>query len=948
MFVTAGDRVVFELFAYKQKIHKVSENCTHPGSCEYFIRNRDGHGDCIIINGTNFDCINHSPIWNDCENIKIIVIILSDLDALPDHFESFSNSIDLVSLQNNRFTSFPEVLLKMPKIKHLVLFGNQVSRYPEDLAKLTKLERVKLGSNKIQSLPNIFGSFKFLTDVMLNNNDLTRLPPSFADLKHLKRLDLSDNRFTCIPTPLLGLPKLKFLYMHYNRIHKLSPLNDIDGSRTYKLLTRLEKLTIRGNPVYIQQRYENSNILFKEEREKFFELDQIPGPIPKALRVLVLGRSGAGKTSIVDALSFDKYVTPILEVNPEPTIGIKQFSIPFKMKDKDNKDVIIELRLWDFAGQESYLMMNSLFVTNGTLIWIAVNFNEYNEKSEKSFNEHVGTCLQQVITSMTKAVKPVVWVIGTHTDKCSQSEICTKQAHIKKRIELEYEAFEKKIEEELETLKNMESNNEYQNRSPCCVNKTIRNLEELKQNKMSAFMKNNLKIICLNNTYGFSGYEDLRENLTRIPKLPSFQWLSVQLTIEQQKTCDQLRQKAEDKLYRGEAPVSSKDDDLFNRVRNEDDFFKYLHQTGEILISKSDANETVLLHTEWLINLLKKVFHHNFEAMIYEKQKAGMFHCLREKEVVDYVRHKKTKGIVSEKLLNELWKLKEKKNNLYEFLKSCGIMYKIAGNQHLDPPGYLFPWLASIEKKFFQQPAPSISAHDSHILVSYGFSPCIPTCFIQELAANCQINEPGISINKTYKNAFTMHTTREFTDISAIVSSMQEKKSLCGEVHLRVTCSGASQNAHHKLWFVMMKIIKEMEAMLASWAFYSSLQRKVHCQFCEDQTWNLVIKEHTSEAATKSALEFPYMCQICTQKSKSCLMAPPSDLLLKKKEYIDRDEYCLGIQPQSPNSNNASNTITVFPTPSTQDRNTLTTVTVNPPYMNVDVHEQLLKESFQK
>ncbi len=910
-FITAGDRVVLELFECKQKICKVEKS---GASCEYFIRYRDGHSDCIVINGGNIECITDSTIWDQCENIKTIMIILSDLDTLPDGLEKFADSIELVCLQHNKFTTFPRVLLKLPKVRHLVLFGNRVSIYPgEDLIRLAKLERVKLGSNKIKSLPNVFASFEFLTDMMLDNNFLARLPPSFADLKQLERLDLTNNCFTCIPNPLLELLKLKFLYMRYNRIHRLSPLEDEDGGKTHKLLKRLKILSLRGNPVYIQLNYEAGVTVFEKEREKFGELDQIPGPVPKALRVLVLGKSGAGKTSIVDALSLEKYVTPILEANHDPTIGIKQFSMPLKMKDKADKDVIIELRLWDFAGQESYLMMNSLFVTDGTLIWIAVNFNEYDEKSEKSFNQHIGIWLQQVMTAMTKTVKPVVWIICTHTDRCTRNQIDTKRAHINERIKQEFEEFEKKIDKELSELRKIEHTQQYRNRSPFRVHKSISNLEELKRSEASAFITNNLQINCLNSNYGFSGYDNLLKYINLIPQMPSFEWLSVQLTIEQQKAGDRLRQKAEEMLSRGEAPILSKHDDLFDGIRDDEDFFKYVHQIGEILVSKSGLSETVLLHTEWLINLLQKVFHHDFEAVMHEKLKTGLFRCMDQEEVEKHLRRIRATGIVSDRLLEELWGLKEKMNEVTQFLESCGIMYKIAGSP--DSPGYLFPWL--MVKKQFEQPTPKLTNQDTHIRVCYRFFPCVPTCFIQELAVHCQRALQKVSIEEIHQNAFIMQTKKDSYDISVTVFTVQQDQSLCGKVYLLVASDVVQdiEGLAPSLWFIMMQIIKEMEAMLASWAFYSSLQRSVYCTSCGSHYWSLEIKKDDSHIDSKS-LSYPYKCDIlrCKETSPTCLMVPPTDLLIQQDEYTDRDVR-YGYQPQSSlPEKNAS----VFTTPTTQ------------------------------
>ena len=366
--------IIEEMLTYKQKLVRINKG--EENECDCFMRYNDGGCYSLTISGTRLTSITDPEIWAACKNLKIVILLKNELNELPEELKEFSSTIELVCIQHNNFTKVPEIIYKqLLNVKHLNLHGNQILEFPPDMKNLVNLERLKFGFNRLNSLPDIFGSFKFLTEITFYYNNLTRLPPSFAQLEQLESIDLTDNSFTCVPAPLLSLKNLKILYMEWNRIQRLTPLEDHEGIGTFKLLTRLKSLKLKGNPIYeylLPHLDRHSLLKVVTDSSIFSELHQIL--IQRALRVLVLGSCGAGKTSIVEALTSGKYVTPTSEAHHDHTVGIKRYSIPMHMKDNYGKDLVIELRLWDFAGERSYIMMNNLFLTEGTLVWIAVNF----------------------------------------------------------------------------------------------------------------------------------------------------------------------------------------------------------------------------------------------------------------------------------------------------------------------------------------------------------------------------------------------------------------------------------------------------------------------------------------------------------------------------------------------------------------------------------------------
>ena len=845
----------------------------------------DGTCYSLTISGTELTSITDTEIWRLCKNLKIVILLMNELDSLPaKELLNYASTIELVCVQNNKFIAVPPIIYKLTNIKHLNLHGNQISTFPSELQSLKHLERLKFGYNNLYSLPNIFSGFKCLIEIAFNNNFLTRLPPSFAELTRLESIDLTNNSFTCIPAPLLKLPDLKSIYMRFNRIHRLCPLEDIEGTDTYALLLKLVTLSLRGNPIYIRLKFLTDKTKALENvRANFIKLGQIPGPTTKALRVLVLGSCGAGKTSIVDALRFGKYVTPTSEEHHDHTVGIDRFSIPVKMKTRDAKDFIVELRLWDFAGERSYIMMNDLFITDGTLIWIAVNFLRY-ECTLESFQLYVANWLQQV---MTKNVMPIVWIIGTHTDKCTLQDTRDKAEHIRGMIEDECKLFRKELKNELETLKTIELTSKYGNRSPKCVQKNIKHLNVVNKNSVPCFVLHNLKVLHLTNTHTLSGFANLKDNLACSLDNDSFAHLTLPLTINQQKAADVLRYETEKLLSDGQAPILEKSRVLkiiknvlgpHSSDKEAASFLKYLHQAGHLL----DCDSTdVIMDVDWLIDLLKQVFHHDFSAMVAEKKRMFAFNQLTDESIQRAINVQKKSAIVEQPLLKALWPLNPKVFiDLVKLLQTYGLAYETT-----DPSGYLFPWLVTESSPSVLPP--TLSGFESRIMVLYEFSPCLPICFLQQLAVKCKEN---VSIKNVRTNSFIVYESNivdeskdEIATHTVLVSIRHEKH--CGQIKLYATTDRSKDKSFVKdLWFMVMQIVKKMENLLCNWTFYSKFQRKVCCPLCTASFIDLQIQRQF-EQERRQVRE----CYKCASKIPPGYIVPPAEYQIPVDRFVDQD-----------------------------------------------------------
>lgn len=132
--------------------------------------------------------------------------------------------------------------------------SEKLTELPESLGQLTQLQMLRVDWNKVRSIPEWIGGLGELHDLRFYENDVTTLPDSLRNLKRLSTLVLMEN-------PKLGIP----------------------DEITRKYQTGAQEIL----QYYFSTRGEQGRAL-------------------REVKLIVVGRGGAGKTSLVRRLGGNK------------------------------------------------------------------------------------------------------------------------------------------------------------------------------------------------------------------------------------------------------------------------------------------------------------------------------------------------------------------------------------------------------------------------------------------------------------------------------------------------------------------------------------------------------------------------------------------------------------------------------------------------------------------
>lgn len=254
-----------------------------------------------------------------------------------DPLTSLTNLKSLI-LRNNQLTDISP-LTSLVGLQSLTLRFNEL-RDISPLSSLTRLQSLDLGYNNISTISSL-SSLTELQSLDLSNNQLSNIN-TLSALTDLKSLNLTDNMIREISLPLLEDLNLEL---------ELDVNNDMLG-----------KIGLRVNPLEIPPLE-----VLKQGREFSIEFLRSKDKQPlNECKVIIIGRGGAGKTSLQKRLTDQPF-----DPSESQTHGIRKMVWSDGIKAADGEPITINF--WDFGGQEIQQALHQFFYTRNALYILVLN-----------------------------------------------------------------------------------------------------------------------------------------------------------------------------------------------------------------------------------------------------------------------------------------------------------------------------------------------------------------------------------------------------------------------------------------------------------------------------------------------------------------------------------------------------------------------------------------------
>lgn len=275
--------------------------------------------------------------------------------------------LDALYLDHNDLTGLPGWIGELAALRRLTVHQNPLRSVPSSLSRLVGLEVLILNGGSKSVANEVIGRLINLRELAIGNLDLTEVPAWVRNLHKLTDLHLSGSRLTELPEWLGELSALERLGVSDSYLHALPvSLRDLDS---------LEMLWVDGNPALRLP----SEIVGRGDAQKILDYyfrTAAPGAAQplNEFKLILVGRGGVGKTTLVHRLVTDKYK----EFKRTPGIKITQW--PSKIDDDE-----VRAHIWDFGGQEIMHGTHRFFMTERALYLVLISGREGTEDRDAEY-----------------------------------------------------------------------------------------------------------------------------------------------------------------------------------------------------------------------------------------------------------------------------------------------------------------------------------------------------------------------------------------------------------------------------------------------------------------------------------------------------------------------------------------------------------------------------------
>ncbi len=161
------------------------------------------------------------------------------LTSFPREIFDLADSLEVLSLTNNRLSALPDDLGRLHKLRILFCSSNDFTHLPAVLGECESLSMIGFKSNRIESIND--GAFPpALRWLILTDNLIRHLPPSIGRCARLQKLMLAGNQLDSLPDEMAACENLELIRLAANQLRALPDW--------LLSLPRLSWLALAGNP----------------------------------------------------------------------------------------------------------------------------------------------------------------------------------------------------------------------------------------------------------------------------------------------------------------------------------------------------------------------------------------------------------------------------------------------------------------------------------------------------------------------------------------------------------------------------------------------------------------------------------------------------------------------------------------------------------------------------
>jgi len=421
--------------------------------------------DCLMMEDDILDLgnmgltdLSRIPLLFECKHLKKLIISNEYAEYEDEWIRRTSNNDGLP----NNIYFVPVEISKLINLQELIIGGDWKSKRRKTwnrwrirtfsvFNKLRNLHILNLSNNLIHGNV-ILSNFKEIEILHLNNNKITSVKIGSA-LENVEEVYLSNNLITDISF-INFLPNIKTVDFHSNKIQTLLPILDLLRYKNISVSKwQLNTINLIQNPLVnpVLEIVEQGTdaILSYFEQYKASEVINIKPYLNRDIKLILVGNSDAGKSTLVDYFITNKWNNNISSTH---WMKIQPWITKHKGKNYN-------IRIFDFGGQEYYHDTHYLFFTQQTaylLLW-----NEASNKYGKIYIEQKQVDGTKIINSV-ECFPLEYWlnsvVYHTKNRKLSIDEQRITEIIDKRDVEIQIEEeWSRKSSKEIENVGDLEN-----------------------------------------------------------------------------------------------------------------------------------------------------------------------------------------------------------------------------------------------------------------------------------------------------------------------------------------------------------------------------------------------------------------------------------------------------------------------------------------------------------